>query len=78
MQKENKSVEKPVNVMIEEAKADMVGALAKVMQKHQLTASIMKLIVSDITRNVMDMLQKQINADLMAYENEEAKKDGTE
>lgn len=78
MQKENKSVEKPVNVMIEEAKADMVGAMAQVMQKHQLTASIMKLIVSDITRNVMDMLQKQINADLMAYENEEAKKDGTE
>lgn len=81
MQKENKEVvekaeTKPVNVMVEEARADMVGAMAQVMQKHQLPASIMKLVVSDIYRNILDMLQQQINSDLMAYEQEA--KDGTE
>ena len=73
-------MEKPINLVIEEAKSNIVGATLQAINDNPIPASILKMIITELSQNIINASQKQIEAEASEYvtAQEEAKEDGTE
>lgn len=73
-------MDKTVNIMIEEAKNNIVNATLQAINDNPIPASVLKLVIAEMAQNIISAAQGQIESEIQKYakQEQEAKKDGTE
>ena len=74
-------MQKPVNLVIEEARRNIAGAVSAAISENPVPASVLKMIIAELAQAVIGAADQQIQADMIEYEKsitEEGNEDGTE
>ena len=61
-------MEKPISLIMEEAKIDYVNAINEITQKYNLSMYLVDIIISVIYQEINMMKNQELNQDIKLYE----------
>ncbi len=75
---EKKSVQKPLSVMMVDARNELVKAINDISRKNGLSFFLLDLVMTDVHQEIVSQKNIEMEKERMQYENDIAKKESEE